>query len=439
MNQQNVFDLVVIGGGPAGYVGAIRAAQVGMSVVCVERDKLGGICLNWGCIPTKALLAGAELYEKLKHEAPSWGIYADNIRHDWSTVIGRSRNVAGTLNKGIHALFKKNKITHVIGEARIVNAPQGSGDALVPGHVEVTDTTGAAGAQTLGARRILIATGSVPRALPGIEFDGDRIISSKEAMSLPEQPKRLAIVGAGAIGMEFAYFYSAYGTEVTVIELMDRVLPGEDADVSKAVSKAFRKRGVDVRVKTKTLSVNKSADAVEVTVAQADDESKTETITADRVLVAVGVRGRFDGLFGNNVAIQTEKGHIKVDRGTYETSVPGIYAAGDVIGPPWLAHVASEEAVVCIEHMAGHHPTPIDYDAIPGCTYCMPQVASLGMTEQRCRGKGPRQGQGLHRRDVPLPGQRQSPSRRAHRRVRQAHHRRQARRDPSGCTWSASP
>ncbi len=377
MAQNQTFDLIVIGGGPGGYVGAIRAAQLGMRVACIERDRLGGVCLNWGCIPTKALLAGAEFYHKLKHEAAGWGIEADNVRHDWGKVIARSRGVADNLNKGVGFLFKKHGVTHVQGQARIAS----------PGVVQVTDASGQPGT-ALHAKHVLISTGAVPRSLPGADFDGQTIISSKEAMSLPTQPKRLVIVGAGAIGMEFAYFYNAFGTQVTVIEMMDRLLPIEDEEVSKAIAKAYRKAKIDCRTSTKTLAVKKTGSGVEATIAPVDDESKTETIAGDKLLVAIGVRGRYDGLFDPALGIELFKDHIKVDKTTYQTSVAGIYAVGDVIGPPWLAHVASEEAIVCVEQLAGHHPTPIDYDAIPGCTYCQPQVASFGLTERACREKG---------------------------------------------------
>ena len=385
-NSEQTFDLVVIGGGPAGYVGAIRAAQLGMKVACVERDRLGGVCLNWGCIPTKALLAGAEFYSKLKHDADKWGITADNVAHNWEKVIGRSRGVADTLNKGVGFLFKKNKITHFEGHAYIP----------VPGKVQVyqKDDAERKGAiqQTLKARNILIATGAVPRALPGTPFDGDKVIAAKEAMTMKDQPKKLLIVGSGAIGMEFAYFYNAFGTECTVIEMLDRVMPIEDADSSKAVEKAFKKQGITIKTGHITKSIEVTDKGVKAIIAQVKDATKTETIEADKVLVAIGVRGRYDGLLADKLGVELFKDHIKVDYkkpgATYETSVKGIFAVGDVIGPPWLAHVAYEEAVVCVERMAGHHAPDLDYTSIPGCTYCHPQVASIGLTEAACKEQG---------------------------------------------------
>lgn len=384
------FDLIVIGGGPAGYVGAIRAAQLGKSVACVERDALGGVCLNWGCIPTKALLAGAEFYSKLRHDADAWGITAENVGHNWEKVIARSRGVAGNLSKGIGFLFKKNKITHFDGHAYIP----------APGKVQVfdkKDTEHKGGIkQELTADKILIATGAVPRELPGAPFDGDKIIAAKEAMTLKDQPKKLLIVGSGAIGMEFAYFYNAFGTECTVVEMLDRVMPIEDADSSKQVAKAFKKQGINILTGhvTKKIEVTKTGVRAEIGVADssAAGSDKTQTLEADKVLVAIGVKGRYDGLFDDKLGMETFKDHLKVDYrkqgADYATSVKGIHAVGDVIGPPWLAHVASEEAIVAVERMFGHDAPDLDYDSVPGCTYCHPQVASIGLTEAACKEQG---------------------------------------------------
>lgn len=382
MPEGSSFDLVVIGGGPAGYVGAIRAAQLGLKVACVERDKLGGVCLNYGCIPTKALLAGAEFYHRITHEAEGWGIQVGDVSHNWTKVIERSRGVAGQLNKGVHFLFKKNKITHIEGHA-FINAP---------GTVQVFDKNDperkGSSTQTLTTKNIIIATGAQPRELPGAPFDGDKIISSKEAMTMPQQPKKLLIVGSGAIGMEFAYFYNAFGTEVTVVEMVDRLMPIEDSEVSKEIEVAFKKQGIKTLTGHKTLSLDKTSTGIKAVVAPMNDESKTQTLEADKAIVAIGVKGRFDGLFDDSLGLAIYKDHIKVEKRTYSTNIPGIYAVGDVIGPPWLAHVASEEAIVCIELIAGHHATPIDYDSVPGCTYCHPQVASIGLTEEKCKERG---------------------------------------------------
>ncbi len=412
MPQDSHYDLIVIGGGPAGYVAAIRAAQLGKKVACVERDKLGGVCLNWGCIPTKALIASAELYHKAKHEAQHFGLTFGDVGYDWDKVIGRSRNVSSQLNKGVGFLFKKNKVDHYDGHAFIPQAPQGK----QPGKVQVFEHKHVDTKQqpidqdlpaevrfksepkhTLTADKILIATGASPRPLPGAPYDGERIISSKDAMILPQRPKKLLVVGSGAIGMEFAYFYNAFGTEVTVVEMLDRVLPIEDADVSREIAKAFTKQGITLKTGHLTKSIETTATGIKAVIAKAgEDSGKSETLEADHALVAIGVRGRFDGLFDDSLGIELFKGHIKtnyLEPGTqYQTSVPGIYAVGDVIGPPWLAHVASEEAIVAVERMfapeGGQHVRDLDYGSIPGCTYCHPQVASIGLTEQRAKEQG---------------------------------------------------
>jgi dihydrolipoamide dehydrogenase len=411
--EQHKFDLVVIGGGPAGYVGAIRAAQLGMSVACVERAKLGGVCLNWGCIPSKALLSNAELVEKMgaAEDQKFWGLKINgSVELDWDRIIGRSREVAGKLNNGIAFLFKKNKVTHFVGNAKLL---PGGGNGK-PWSIEVqecqvkeelTSAPAVPGKtlQTIQADNVLIATGSVARDLPFARFDGDRIWGAREAMHNKERPKKLIVVGAGAIGMEFAYFYNCMGTEVTVIEMMDRILPVEDKDVSVALQRLYAKHGMTFRTSTVTTAVEKTAGGVKVTVAPfmngKADESKKETLEADRLLLAVGVVGRTDGLMDEKLGLKTDRGHIVTDYVPgktvsepvdYKTNLPGVYAVGDVIGPPWLAHVASEEAVTCVERIAWrrdpkkhHEPIPIDYSVIPGCTYCVPQVASVGFTEQK--------------------------------------------------------
>lgn len=423
---QTHFDLIIIGGGPAGYVGAIRAAQLGFKVACIERAKLGGVCLNWGCIPSKALLSNAELVEKIrtKEDLAFWGLKVEgSVSLDWDRIIGRSRDVAGKLNKGIEFLFKKNKVAHFVGNAKIT-APAGKGKRCTVEvqecavQEELTSAPAKPGKtiQTLTADNILIATGSVARDLPFARFDGDKIWGAREAMFNKQMPKRLIVVGAGAIGIEFAYFYHTMGSEVTVIEMMPTILPVEDKDISAAMERLYKKHGMKIMTSTTTTAVEKTKDCVRVTVAPwvmgpdgkgKPDESKKEVLEADRVLLAVGVRGRFDGLFDEKLGLETLKDHIKTDYIPgktkdepidYKTNLPGIYAVGDVIGPPWLAHVASEEAVICIERIAwragklSHEPIPVNYTVIPGCTYCLPQVASVGFTEQALIAQGKKKG-----------------------------------------------
>jgi len=392
------YDLLVIGSGPGGYVGAIRAAQLGMKVACVERDKLGGVCLNWGCIPTKALLHNAELYVEAVTHGKEWGleIKPDAVKVDWERVIGRSRGITTQISGGVAFLFKKNKIDHIVGHAKILSGKTASG----PCKVQVSKATGhyyggtgEGAGETITADRILIATGASPRQLPGSPSDGTTIISSYEAMNLPKRPASMVIVGSGAIGMEFAYFYNAFGTKVTVVEMMDRILPVEDDEVSAAAKRVFEKQGMTFHLGTTVKSVEKKKDGAKVTLVDAKDSSKSQTIDAEVVLVAIGVKGRFDGLFDATLGLRVEKDHIWTDyrekkEPSYQTSVAGIHAIGDVIGPPWLAHVASEEAVTAVERMAGHHTLGIDYGSIPGCTYCHPQIASVGMTERDAKAKG---------------------------------------------------
>ena len=394
------YDLIVIGGGPAGYVGAVRAAQLGLRTACVERDKLGGVCLNWGCIPSKALLHNADLYREAVQHGDQWGLEFENVKVNWKKVIGRSRDITGTLSKGVAFLFKKNKIDHHEGHARITSAKTAHGPCRVEVRKPVGDYYGGTGdsvLDTLTADWVLIATGAAPRELPDIPFDGKTIVSSYDAMTLPKQPKSMVIIGSGAIGMEFAYFYNAFGTKVTVVEILDRILPIEDEEISKIAQRSFTKQGMTFHTahtaKTVDVKTKGSRKTARVTIVDAKDESKAQTIDCDVVLVAIGVKGRYDGLFDERLALATEKDHIKVDyqnaaEPTYQTNLAGIYAVGDVIGPPWLAHLAMEEAVVCIERVAGHQTLGIDYDAIPGCTYCNPQVASIGLTESEVKERG---------------------------------------------------
>ena len=403
------FDLIVIGGGPAGYVAAIRAAQLGLKTAIVERAKLGGVCLNWGCIPSKSLLANAELYEKCHEQAETWGLTFDKLGYDWSKIIGRSRDVAGKLNKGVEFLMKKNKVEHLNGHAKIVAGAKNGQPCKVEIHDAVTHETSTPSPtevkgvrETITGKNVLVCTGAVARDLPFAKFDGDKIIGAREAMTLPKRPDSMVIIGAGAIGMEFAYFYHSFGTKITVIEMMPRILPVEDDDVCKFLEKTYKKKGMDLRTSTTTTAVEKTKTGVKVTIAPFKDgkadESKKETIEADKVLLAVGVTGRFDGLFDESLGLKHDRGAITTDyvpgppfqnqKLTYQTSVPGVYAVGDVIGAPWLAHVASEEAITCVEQLAGHDPYPIDYSVIPGCTYCHPQVASVGYTERALKEQG---------------------------------------------------
>lgn len=361
------YDVVVIGGGPGGYVAAIRAAQLGLKTAVIEKDKLGGICLNWGCIPTKALLKNAEIFDKLTHAA-EWGIKVENPQFDFDRIIKRSRGVADRMSSGIDFLMKKNKITPVIGTAKVLKGKK----------VEVTKKDGK---EVIEAKHIIIATGARPKSLPGVAIDGEKVISSKEAMFLKEVPKSLVVVGAGAIGIEFAYFYAVLGTKVTVVEYLDTILPVEDREISKVVSTSFKKRGV-------TIITGAAVKGVEVTKTGTkviyDLKGKMETVEGEKTLMAIGVTGNVEGIGLEDVGIEVVKGHIKTDK-DYRTKVEGYYGIGDVIGPPWLAHVASAEGIHCVEAIAGKKPRAIDYTNIPGCTYCQPQVASVGLTEEKCK------------------------------------------------------
>ena len=418
------FDVLVIGGGPGGYVGAIRAAQLGYSVGIVERAKLGGVCLNWGCIPSKALISNAELMEKLSHQE-DWGLkIKGEVSFDWSKVIGRSRDVAGKLNKGVEFLMKKNKITHIVAHAKIVSGAAGGKPCSVELYdCEVNEELTSAPAkpaakarETVTADKVIVATGSVARDLPFAKFDGKKIWGAREAMYNQEKPDHLIVVGAGAIGMEFGYVYKQYGSDVTLIEMQDRLVPVEDSDVSKQMERVYKKAGFNIMTSTGVIDIKTEGKGVQVVTAPMKDgkpdESKKKVVEGDRVLLAIGVVGRFDGLFDDKLGLETVKGHIMTDYVPlgpdspsepkaldYATSVPGVYAIGDVIGPPWLAHVASEEAILCVERFAwkegkaDHEPIPLDYTVIPGCTYCQPQVASVGFTEDVLKQRGLKKGE----------------------------------------------
>jgi dihydrolipoamide dehydrogenase len=362
------YDIVVIGGGPAGYAGAIRAAQLKKRVLCVERDKLGGICLNWGCIPTKALLTNAHLAELLKNHGAAFG-FGGSASWDFTQMIKRSRSVAAQLNKGIEGLFRKYKVSSKIGTAKVV----------APHKIDV-------GGETVTAESIVLATGVRPRPLPGADYDGKTIISYKEAMVLPSKPESLLVIGAGPIGLEFGYFYNAIGTKVTVVELLDRILPGEDEEVSEALRQSLTKRGLTILTGSRTTKVEKTGKGVR---AEIESPKGKTSVEADLMLVAIGVLGNVEGLVADELKLEIVKDHIKADpKNGYATSVPGIYAVGDVIGPPWLAHVAHHEAICCIERLCGFADRTVDYSTIPGCTYTDPGVASVGLTEKAAREAG---------------------------------------------------
>jgi dihydrolipoamide dehydrogenase len=364
------FDIAIIGGGPGGYVAAIRAAQLGFKTAVIERDKLGGICLNWGCIPTKALLKNAEIYHQFKR-AEEWGISYKDLKFDFSKIVKRSRDVALKNSKGVEYLFKKNKVEHISGFGKI----------LGKGKVEVSKDSKPV--ETISAKHIIVATGARPRTLPNVQIDGKQVISYMEAMVLPEIPKSMVIIGAGAIGVEFGYFYNAFGTRVTIVEMMSNILPIEDREVSKLLESSFRKSGIETFTEAKVDNVKTSKEVV-VSVTTKDGK---KDLKADVALMAIGVQGNVETMGLESLGVRVEKGWIQVDDYS-RTNVEGIYAIGDVAGPPWLAHVASREGIVCVEAIAGKNPQPINYDNVPGCTYCQPQVASLGLTEEKAKESG---------------------------------------------------
>ncbi len=366
------FDLIVIGGGPGGYVAAIRAAQLGMKTACVEREHLGGICLNWGCIPTKALLRSAEVYHTLQH-LDEYGLSADNISFDAAKVVKRSRDVSKQLTGGVAHLLKKNKVTVIDGEGKLAGG----------GTVAVTLAKG--GEETLEAPHIILATGARARELPGLEADGDKVWSYKEAMVPEDIPASILVIGSGAIGIEFASFYADMGAEVTVVEVVDRILPVEDAEISAFVHKSFEKRGVKIMTGAKVTNLDKSGDGVSATVETEDGET---TIDIERVISAVGITGNVEDIGLEDTKVEVDRGHITIDEWC-RTGEDGVYAIGDVAGPPWLAHKAMHEGVMCVEKIAGKgHPHPMDTTRIPGCTYCRPQVASVGLTEAAAKEQG---------------------------------------------------
>ncbi len=365
------YDVLVIGSGPGGYVAAIRGAQLGMKVGIVERAELGGICLNWGCIPTKALLRSAEVLQLIQASS-EFGIQVSGVQIDFPGVIQRSRRVAERLSKGVAFLMRKNKIDTILGNGRLIDDHT----------VEVQDGDGRTSRYRAG--RILIATGARARRVPGLEADGKRVLNYKHALVLDSLPRSIVVVGAGAIGVEFAYFYRSFGAEVTLVEMLPQLLPVEDEEVARELEKAFKKQGIRVYTATTVEKLSKTRKGVKLTIRR---EDKEETLAAEYALIAVGVQANIEDLGLETAGVEVQNGWIKVNS-FYQTSVPHIYAIGDVIGAPWLAHVASREGILAMEHMAGREVLPLDYKNIPSCTYCQPQVASVGMTEKAAREAG---------------------------------------------------
>ena len=360
------YDVIVLGSGPGGYVTAIRASQLGLKTAVVEKESLGGVCLNWGCIPTKALLKSAQVFEYLNH-ADDYGLSAENVTQDFKKIIGRSRNVASGMSKGVTFLMKKNKIDVLKGFGKVKK----NNIVSVDGN-EYT------------AKHIIIATGARSRILPSIEQDGKQIIGYREAMTLEKQPKSITIVGSGAIGIEFAYFYNSIGTDVTVVEYLPNIVPLEDSDISKELEKSFKKKGIKIMTSSEVMSVEETKNKVIALVKNNGEEIKIES---EILLSAVGIKSNIENIGLEEVGIATDKDKILVDK-YYSTNIPGYYAIGDVVAGPALAHVASAEGILCVEKIAGHNVTPIDYGNIPGCTYCSPEISSVGLTEKQAIEKG---------------------------------------------------
>ncbi len=365
------FDLIVLGSGPGGYVAAIRASQLGLKTAIVEAEELGGICLNWGCIPTKALLKSAQVFEYISH-ASDYGITVKDATADFGSMVKRSRSVADGMSKGVQFLMKKNKIEILSGWGKIQPGKK----------VEVSDTNGKK--TSYAGDHIIIATGARARELPTLKIDNEKIIGYRKAMTLEKQPKSMVVVGSGAIGVEFAYFYNSIGTKVTIVEFMDRIVPVEDEEVSKALEKIYKKSGITVMTSSEVTKVDTKGAGCKVTVKTAKGE---EMLDCEVVLSAAGVVSNLENIGLEEVGILVDKGKIQVND-YYQTNMPGYYAIGDVVPGPALAHVASAEGIICVEKIAGHHPEPLDYGNIPGCTYCSPEIASVGMTESKAKAAG---------------------------------------------------
>lgn len=370
------YDVVVLGSGPGGYVAAIRASQLGFKTAIIEKESLGGICLNWGCIPTKALLKSAQVFEYIKH-SKDYGIEATGTA-DFSAVIKRSRGVADKMSKGVTFLMKKNKIDVIMGYGKL----------KAKGQIEVKGADGKT--QIVEAKHIILATGGRSRELPSLKIDGKKIIGYREAMVLPQQPKSMIVVGSGAIGVEFGYFYATLGTKVTIVEFMDRIVPVEDEEISKELAKNFKKNGIEIMLSSEVTSVDTSGNGVKAKVKTKEGEV---TLEADVVLSAVGVAANIEGIGLEELGVKTEKGKITVDK-YYKTNVPGVYAIGDCVPGQALAHVASKEGIICVESIAygekkyNHQPEALDYGNVPGCTYCTPEIASVGLTEKQAKDAG---------------------------------------------------
>ena len=365
------FDLIVLGSGPGGYVAAIRASQLGLKTAIVEAEELGGICLNWGCIPTKALLKSAQVFEYISH-ASDYGITVKDATADFGSMVKRSRGVADGMSKGVQFLMKKNKIEILSGWGKIQPGKK----------VEVSDKDGKK--TVYAADNIIIATGARARELPTLKIDNEKIIGYRKAMTLEKQPKSMVVVGSGAIGVEFAYFYNSIGTKVTIVEFMDRIVPVEDEEVSKTLEKIYKKSGITVMTSSEVTKVDTKGAGCKVTVKTAKGE---EVLDCEVVLSAAGVVSNLENIGLEEVGIMVDKGKIQVND-YYQTNMPGYYAIGDVVPGPALAHVASAEGIICVEKIAGHHPEPLDYGNIPGCTYCSPEIASVGMTEAKAKAAG---------------------------------------------------
>jgi dihydrolipoamide dehydrogenase len=365
------YDLIVIGSGPGGYVAAIRASQLGLKTAIIERESLGGICLNWGCIPTKALIKSAEVFEYINHAA-DYGITVGSSEVDFESVIKRSRGVADGMSKGVQFLMKKNKIDVIAGTGKLKSK----------GTVTVTDSNG--GTQDVSAKHIILATGGRSRELPNLKQDKKKVIGYREAMVLPKKPASLVVVGSGAIGIEFAYLYNAMGTKVTVVEFLDNIVPLEDEEVSKQLSRLLKKQGINIMTSSNVESVDTSGDLCKVQVKTA---TGTETLEAEIVLSAVGISTNIEGIGLEENGVKTDKGKVIVDD-FYRTNVEGVYAIGDIVKGQALAHVASAEGIICVEKIAGKNPEPLDYNNIPGCTYCSPEIASVGYTEKAAKEAG---------------------------------------------------